>query len=452
MGRRIFRRTTLSTFLALWASGTIVGAREVQLPAEVPLPALQLPRVRTVRVKGRLLPARQGHAAPKSWSGDLGWAAANRREIDYWIMKWASPEGTAKLISSTNRMFHYRRPVDALMRSAKLPWELTAIPVVESNWRISAVSSSGAVGPWQILESTGRGRGLIMDAWRDERRDIWKSTRAAAEELNFHYRLFGEWAMAVGSYNAGPTRMRKIKETGGFSGFWDIYDAGILPRETKNYVPQVIAAAYVLSHAGRLGLPVNWESPPRWTTVPATRAVHLGELSSALGVDYDLIRRSHGELHHPVTPPPAVPYRLKLPAADDGAGGQEILAMLQSSAPERFWRYTVSSGDTLSEIARGNGISLQRLLRYNTHLDADVLRVGERIYIPGDDTPPPGADADTLPSWEGRYKVRGGDSLWSIAQKFGVQPQVLAEVNHRPLNGVLDAGSVIRVPHGGEKP
>ena len=446
MGRRIFRRTTLSSFLALWALCPPIT------PGEAPLPAVQLPTVRTSPARSAGRPARQGHAAPKSWSGDFAWAAANRGEIDYWIMKWASPEGTAKLISASDRLFIYRRAVDAIMRGANLPWELAAIPVVESNWRTAAVSSSGAVGPWQILEATGRGRGLVIDAWRDERRDIWKSTRAAAAELNFHYRLFGEWAMAAASYNAGPTRMRKIKESGGFSGFWDIYDAGLLPRETKNYVPQVIAAAYVLSHAGRLGLPIQWESPPRWAAVPAARAVHLGELSSALGIDYNLIRRGHGELHHPVTPPPEIPYLLKLPSGENQGSPEELLETIMAGAPKRFWRYTVRGGDTLSEIARRNEMPLKQLLRFNTHLDADLLRVGERIYIPGDDKPPAGADADTLPSWGGRYLVQSGDSLWSIARKFDVALQVLAEVNHRPVNGRLDAGSVIQVPGNGGKP
>ena len=113
MGRRIFRRTTLSSFLALWALCPPIT------PGEAPLPAVQLPTVRTSPVRSAGRPARQGHAAPKSWSGDFAWAAANRGEIDYWIMKWASPEGTAKLISASDRLFIYRRAVDAIMRAAE---------------------------------------------------------------------------------------------------------------------------------------------------------------------------------------------------------------------------------------------------------------------------------------------------------------------------------------------
>ena len=114
--------------------------------------------------------------------------------------------------------------------------------------------------------------------------------------------------------------------------------------------------------------------------------------------------------------------------------------------PERFWRYSVQSGDTLSEIARSSGISLSELLSYNSHARGKILRIGERLYLPGDHTMPEGADKDELPDWDGRYHVKPGDTFWSIAGKFGVKPERLAEANHRPLNGVLLAGSLLQVP------
>ena len=445
MGRRVFGRTALAVYLVVPAAFGLAG------DSDLPLAPAQSPAVRNASNSVYFLPPRQGHAAPKAWNGDLGWVIANRKEIDYWIMEWASPSGIKRLTDAADRVFDYRRPVDAIIRAEGIPWEMASIPMVESNWRTTAVSSSGAVGPWQFLESTGRGRGLAIDSWRDERRDIWKSTRAATAELNFHYRLFGDWSMAIGSYNAGPTRMRRIKESGGYSGYWDMYDAGVLPRETKKYVPQVIAVAYVLSHAGRLGLPVKWEEPPQWTTIPVNRSIHLGTLSAVVDLDRELIRKTHGELNHPVTPPPSLPYMLKVPSEDEDAVRDGLLELMRTGSPERFWRYTVRSGDTLSEISRKYEITLNELMRYNDHVAESPLRVGERIYLPGDNEEPPGVDAEALPEWKGRYRVQPGDSLWSIAKYFEVPPEILADVNHRSINGVLDAGSMLRVPKDEEE-
>lgn len=441
----ILRRTTLILLLA---------GVPFYIPVQVfsaPLDSKHRTQHQDIYYSPPFLTPQQSHMAAKAWSIDLGEAVESRPDIAFWIDKWSSPEGLQKLSIAESRAFDYRLPVNSVIRESRLPWELAAIPVVESNWRIDAVSSSGAAGPWQFMESSGRGRNLVIDVWRDDRRDFWRSTEAAMQELAFYYRLYSDWMLAVASYNAGPTRIGRIRKESGLESYWDLLDAGILPPETRNYVPQIIAVAYLINHRGRSGLPMNWETPIRWSRIPLSRSIHLEKLSEATGIDRELIRLANRELHHPVTPPPSLPYFIKIPEEY----AEKTIEWLQNNdtgdAPERFWRYTVHSGDTLSEIAGKSGISLSELLSYNSHVRDGVLRIGERLYLPGNITVPEGAESDDLPDWKGRYHVQIGDTFWSIAIRFGVKPERLAEANHRSLNGVLLAGSVLRVPEEGEE-
>ena len=392
------------------------------------------------------LPVRQNQSAAKAWSVDIESAIGLRPEYTFWFDKWNSDNGRKKIRISLERFFEFRKPVYRIIRESGLPWELAAIPVVESNWRINAVSSSGAAGPWQFMESSARGRHLVIDAWRDERRDVWKSTEAAMSELAFYNRLFSDWLLAAASYNAGPTRIRRLRDDSGLGSYWELLDAGLLPPETRNYVPQIMAVAYITSHAGRLGLPVSWETPNAWVRITLDRSIHIQKMIDTLDMNEKLVKAAYQELHHPVTPPPSLPYALKIPEKDAESTRKWLESLESDNAPERFWRYTVQSGDTLSEIARNNGISLSDLLSYNNHASSGILRIGERLYLPGNEIKPEGADDDVLPVWGGRYHVEPGDTFWSIARSYGIRPEKLAEANHRPLTGVLLAGSVLHVP------
>lgn len=271
------------------------------------------------------------------------------------------------------------------------------------------------------------------------------------QELAFYYRLYSDWILSVASYNAGPTRIGNIRIESGLDDYWDLLDADVLPRETRNYVPQIIAVAYLMNHKGRTGLALNWEMPPSWSRIPLKRSIHLDSLSDATGMDKETIRLANRELHHPVTPPPTLPYFIKIPEVYAEETIEWLETLNSPDTPERFWRYTVRSGDTLSEIAGNTGISLSELLSYNSHVRDGVLRIGERLYLPGNITIPEGAESDDLPDWSGRHLVQSGDTYWSIANSVGVKPERLAELNHRSLNTVLLAGSVLRVPEEGEE-
>jgi len=439
MGWHILRRTTLISF----ALG-VFGFSPATLASKPLVSQLTDSSPPYTVHDGNYRRPLQNHAPPKAWSIDIDTLIGAHPEIAEWVAHWTTTVGLNKIRLSHERLFEYRRSVNAIIRSSGLPWEIMAIPIVESNWRTDAVSSSGAAGPWQFLESTARGRQLVIDAWRDERRDIWKSTEAAVQELAFCHRLFSDWLLAIASYNAGPTIIKNLRRESGSSGFWELLDSKLLPSEAEKYLPQVLAVAYITAHSGRFGLPLKWEEPTLWVRLPLNRSVPLNSLAAALGYSHAKLRSFHRELNHPFTPPSGLPYFLKIPKQLNDATVKWI-SMLDDS-PLRFWRYTVKSGDTLSHICKRYDIPIAEMLLYNSHVQADKLRIGERLYIPGDETVLSDIEIDALPDWKGRYKVESGDTFWSIAKRYRITPEMLADVNYRPLSDILRAGSVLRVP------
>ena len=456
MGRNIYWRAAVKASLILVLIGQLHApmaalangnpdADEPELPphgALKPLMGTPLGVKLSLTYSPLYLKAMQGHASPKSWTDGMTEAIVKRHEMSYWIGQWLSDNKLKRFVNAQNRYFEFRSEVDTILRNAGMPWEIISIPVVESSWKFGAVSKSNAVGPWQFMEASGRGRDLIIDSWRDERRGIWHSTEAATKELKFGYKLFNDWFLAMAAYNAGPTRLRKLKAEGDYSTFWDMMDKDILPLETRDYVPQIIAVSYIQSHAGRLGLPINWDPPTDWIHVPLPQPVNLDDLTDKLGVDRQLFLLANMELNQIITPPGT--YTLKIPLGNSTS--EEITEIIQEAGlgKDRFLKYLVHSGDTMSGIAKQFDLPIQAILDFNSRTGTS-LRTGERLYIPV------GADYidnqnEILPDWKGLYKVQPGDSLWGIARRFGISPEMLAEVNYRSITGVLGVGSVLRVP------
>ncbi len=440
MGRYILRRTALIAALVLVASSALANDTSPLTPLRNASPINSI-------TQPHYITPRRGHGGSKAWSEEIGQILGERKEIEDWIAKWSTEKGLRKIKLSLNRFFPFRIEINSVLRKSRLPWEIISIPFVESNWRINAVSPSRAAGPWQIIETTARGRGLIIDSWRDERRDVWRSTEAAAKEILFSYGIFQNWPLTIAAYNAGPTRLRALKKEGNFQTFWAMLDKKVIPEETQNYVPQIIAVAYILAHAGRMGLPISWETPTKWLKIRLGRSLHLNQLAQSTGIEKKRILNANQELNHPVTPPASQNYMIKIPIDTDNAKELKNSILAQKDSPERFWRYIVKPGDTLSGVSAAFNIPLGDLRKYNTLVDTGFLREGEQLYIPGTRERPTGVDSDTMPNWQDRYEVSPGDSLWSIAKKYGVSPEQLARVNYSQLGGILFAGTILKVPH-----
>jgi membrane-bound lytic murein transglycosylase D len=271
------------------------------------------------------------------------------------------------------------------LEKAGLPSQLSWLPLVESWFKVKALSRASALGPWQFISSTGVRYGLNRDQWVDERMDPEKSTDAAIAYLTDLHGLFGDWPKALAAYNCGEARVMRLSRpsSGEYLDFWDLYE--ILPRETRRYVPRLLAALQIIESPGKHGMTLPEPDRPATALAVARveRSVKLDHLDEALGLPAGTLAALNPELRRQATPKRA--YDLRVPA-----GREESLLAQVGSLPEwtpppapRSATHRVRSGETLSVIAHRYGTSVSAIMRANGLSSANRLRVGQRLRIPG---------------------------------------------------------------------
>jgi membrane-bound lytic murein transglycosylase D len=327
-----------------------------------------------------------------------------------------------------------------------LPPELIYLPVIESSYVSSALSRSGAAGLWQFMKNSIGPFGIRITDWVDERMDFWKSTEAALRKLEENYRYFGDWPLALAAYNAGSGAIRQIITRTGIRDYWLLSEKRHLKTETIHYVPKLLAVSFILSNPRRFGLDPVWAEDPQWRRLRVGRTVDLELLAEQAGMDPALLYGANRELRFRVTPPESG-YELKVPAAHAAA----ISAVLerQDLPLIRHYVHFVKSGDTLSALARHYGISVEQLLAANPGTQARSLRIGSQLLIPALKAAGPyqqPLSQEAAPAFAGTYRVQAGDTLWSIARSFQVDPEVLAEVNGMTLQDILPIGKLLKTP------
>jgi len=336
-----------------------------------------------------------------------------------------------------------------------LPEDLVFLSMVESGFSTSAQSWADAVGPWQFVESTGRAYGLRIDFWVDERRDFERSTEAALTYLNRLHDRFGNWLLAFAAYNAGPGRVAYAIRRAGVEDFWRL--DRWLRKETENYVPKILAAARVAKRADRLGFQdVDYLPPFDFRTVTATRAVSLRTLAEACPEEMDEEELSllNPALRARVTPPGET-WALRVPRSTTAT----CAAALDESPQRERWAYRwhpVAEDDTLERVAARYHTTAQAILEFSDAEPEDFFKF-EEIVVPiprakvtaAIRTPTVLARRSAVygvPSVRiVRYRVRGGDSLWSIAQRFHVSVSDLCRWNGLRRDGILSLGRRLRI-------
>lgn len=340
-----------------------------------------------------------------------------QREID----RFTGPEKRF-FLESYQRAGRYRPMIVQKLRAAGLPEELSWLPLVESGFKVRALSRARALGMWQFISSTGSRYSLDRSHWIDERMDPEKSTDAAIAYLTDLHGMFGDWTMALAGYNCGEHRvMRQIRrqESEHLDGFWDVF--GRLPSETARYVPRFLATLELVSNPEKYGLELPEPDPALdFETFTVERHLRLADLDRELGLEAKTLVGLNPELRRGTTP--AESYALRVPAAVSG-DFEEKLAALPAYAPPPevvYARHRVRRGETLSTIARRYGTSVARIVRANYLRSRNRIREGQHLKIPqrGGFTPPPvssrGGPAQSL-----THRVRRGDSLWRLASRYG---------------------------------
>jgi membrane-bound lytic murein transglycosylase D len=269
-----------------------------------------------------------------------------------------------------------------------LPKDLVYLSMIESGYSSKALSYAGAVGPWQFMPATARENGLKINDYVDERRDIKKSTKAAANYLSDLYAQFGSWHLAAASYNGGPGLVRRtLKNYGTDSSFFQLTSMGVVNRETADYVPKLIAAMIISKNPEKFGFDTTDSPlPPVTKTIALTRSVSISELAKSLKIDKSVLDALNPELRLGITPPPHATsggeFELEVPASK-----YENALLALNTIPDASNKYMIAARikrrETVAAFAARYRLNTSSVLSANANLKMNShLHKGQVVYIP----------------------------------------------------------------------
>jgi len=345
----------------------------------------------------------------------------------------------------------YRTEILAALKEAGLPAELSWLPLIESGFKVNALSSARALGLWQFIPSTGYKFGLKRNYYMDERLDPVKATRAAIDYLKELHSLFGDWTTVLAAYNCGEGKvLRMIREQNinYLDDFWDLYER--LPRETARYVPRFLATLHVLQNREKYGIDGITPDPPLvYETVEISRSVHLRDVSGMIGVPEATLKALNPELRYTITPPES--YALRIPEGKKNTLLAKLDDIPVTSKPRLVSiQHRVRRGETLSTIARKYGTSINAIIQANTISRKNYIVAGQLINIPQKGTVVYKTQKyeKTEPAKPATHTVKSGDSLWIIAKKYGITVKQIQKEND--LDSIrLQVGQVLKIPGPG---
>ena len=357
-----------------------------------------------------------------------------------------------------------------------MPEELKYMAVIESALNPVAVSRAGAKGIWQFMHTTAKSYGLKINSYVDERLDPVKATDAAARYLQDAYRIFGDWNLAISSYNCGSGNVNKaIRRAGGNDNFWAIYE--YLPRETRGYVPAFVGAMYAFRYYKEHGLtPQDVDMPVHVDTFEIRRNLHFAQISELVGVPMDMIRELNPQYIHDMIPGNESPYILRLPSQYTTSfidhqdslytykakelfspATLENIRAAGSSSSSTVTTYVVKRGDYLGKIAARNHVTVAQIKSWN-NLRSNTVRVGQRLKIYKGGSAPATKTSTSSSSSESKssaasseasfttYTVKKGDTLYEIARRYpGVSADEIKKYNG--IGNNIRVGQKIKIPH-----
>lgn len=370
---------------------------------------------------------------------------------------------------------YYMPLIEEIFDEHDIPLELKAMAVIESAMNPAAVSRAGAKGMWQFMYSTAKIYGLEINSFVDERLDPVKSAHAAAEYLKDSYNIFGDWNLAIASYNCGAGNVnRAIRRSGGKRAFWDIYP--YLPRETRGYVPAFVGALYTMTYYKEHDIePQPVAMPVHVDTFRINKMLHFKQVAEVVGVPSEELKNLNPQYKHEIIPGNDKEYILRIPYNYTNAFIDSEDSLYAYKASEYFNPvvikkikdggdgerivHRVRSGEVLGKIAIRYRVTVSQIKRWN-NLRSDNIRVGQRLVIyrggkgpvasagtkakeaqpnpPHKSTVPKDADYTV-------YTVKSGDSLYLIAKNYpGVSAQNIMDFNG--IGSKIKPGMKIRIP------
>ncbi len=341
------------------------------------------------------------------------------------------------------------------LEARDMPLELALLPVVESAFIPTALSSARAAGLWQFIPSTGRRFGLKQNNYYDGRRDVVESTRAALDYLQFLANEFdGDWLLAIAAYNSGEANVARAIKRNQARGLPTDFFSLDLPRETEAYVPKLMAMRRIVADPARHGLEFGtMENQPYFVKVDVGGQIDLALAAELANMTQEDFLAINPGFKRRVTDPNG-PHQLLIPVANEQMF-LESLAALPAEQRVPVVYYRVRKGDTLTKIAQRYGMTVADLRALN-NLKTNTLKPGREILLRGNSAnllasaaaepvaaePRPSTRSTTSAR---THVVRSGETLWSIAQRYSVDPTVLASTNNI-RNSAIKAGQKLNIP------
>jgi membrane-bound lytic murein transglycosylase D len=348
-------------------------------------------------------------------------------------------KGHNTLLHSFQRSGLYKGMIQRVLAEEGVPQDLIYLAVAESGFQPQAVNRrSRAGGMWQFMpDPHGEYYGLKRDEYIDERFDPEKSTRAYARYMKYLYDQLGDWYLAMAAYDHGAGNIQHEVAKTGYADFWELYRRHELPTETQNYVPEILAAIIIANNPQQYGFDEVTVDPPVLTdTVTINYSIDLRLVSDLVGAPVDELEALNPSLLRMVTPPDA-PFDLHLPA-----GTATIFDQRAALIPEQrrtAWRYhTVAAGDTLASVAEEYRVPVSELAQVNQLGGSESITGVEALVVPVAPVAAPTMHTKL-------YVVRRGDTLVTIADRFGVSLGELRQWNGIPSGTRVDAGRKLHV-------
>jgi peptidoglycan lytic transglycosylase D len=348
------------------------------------------------------------------------------------FINFYSKRGRGTLERALVRSGKYEDMIRRVLKEEGVPQDLIYLAQAESGFHPLAVSRAGARGMWQFMGSRAKGYGLERSWWVDDRQDPEKATRAAARHLKDLYAQFGDWYLAMAAYNSGPGTVQKAVKRTGYADFWELYRRNVLPKETRNYVPIILAVTIMAKNPEQYGLEdVDREKPLAYDTIRIDYPIDLRLVAECVDASAADLQELNPSLLRMTTPKDRE-FDLRLPA---GSKDKFTTAVAAIPADKRvWWRYhKVQATDSLASIAKTYHTTAKAIAEAN-NLDDQPLEADSKLIIPI--APGKYSETATYARRITRYKVHKGDTVERVAENFGVPPNMVRVWNHLKGNSV----------------
>lgn len=379
------------------------------------------------------------------------------------FIKYFTGKGKKHFQKWLERSKRYREILTKIITENKLPQDTIYLAMIESGFSPFALSRSGAAGIWQFIPSTGKKFGLRIDYWVDERRDPIKSTYAAVAYLKNLYKYFGSWWLAWAGYNAGEGRILRAISKAKTNDFWEIADRRFIKRETRQYVPKLMAAALITANPEKYGFAdLEYQAEFEYDEVNVPPATDLRIIASSAMSDYYSISILNPALRRGITPPDSE-YTIRIPKGTK----ETFLQNFKSIPPEKRIEkreVIISKTISLKEFAKKEGTSVEAIIAFNTQFKAEsTLFKGTKLIIPTlyilDEELEKRYDkkiakanrkkkvrSKKISVSSNEYIVEEGDNPYDIARKHNISVNELMEVNGLERGDKIYPGNVLKIP------